>query len=133
MKNIWLICKKLQYFINFYSFSVTFVKFICIFENGPLVSLFWEWPIYDHPLPHFLHHDHCNNLTLWSLHQAKITAGCLVLKDLKNFVSIVSLSCFSFHFYVFIFNNFLKMKLLFFWHAVMIRLSAQHFLSAPLE
>ena len=46
MKNIWLVCKKLQYSINFYSFSTTFMKFICIFENGSLVSLFWEWPIY---------------------------------------------------------------------------------------
>ena len=44
MKNIWLVCKKLQYSINFYSFSTTFVKFICIFENGSLVLLFWEWP-----------------------------------------------------------------------------------------
>ena len=40
--------EKLQYSNNFYSFSTTFVKFIWIFENGSLVSLFWEWPIYEH-------------------------------------------------------------------------------------
>ena len=44
MKNIWLVCKKLQYSINFYSFSTTFLKFICISENGSLVSLFQECP-----------------------------------------------------------------------------------------
>ena len=43
-KNIWLVFKKLEYSINFYSFWTTFVKFICIFENGSLVLLFLEWP-----------------------------------------------------------------------------------------
>ena len=46
MKNIRSVCKKLQISINVYFFSNTFVKFICIFENGSLVSLFWEWPKY---------------------------------------------------------------------------------------
>ena len=44
MKNIWLACKTLQYSINFYSFSTAFLKFICISENGSLVSLFQECP-----------------------------------------------------------------------------------------
>ena len=46
MKNICLVRKKLPYSINIYSFTTTFVKFIYIFENGFLVSLFWEWPNY---------------------------------------------------------------------------------------
>ena len=43
MKNIWLVCKKLQYSINFYSFSTTFLKYICFLEMVFLVSLFWQW------------------------------------------------------------------------------------------
>ena len=46
MKNIWSVCKKLQSSIKGYSFLTTFVKFICIFENGSLVSLFWQWPVF---------------------------------------------------------------------------------------
>ena len=39
MKNIWLVCKELQYSIIFYSFSTTSLKFICSFKNSSLVSL----------------------------------------------------------------------------------------------
>ena len=55
MKNIWLVCKKVSS-INVCSFS-NFLKFSCIFENVYLVSLFWEWPIYDASLlfNHYLH------------------------------------------------------------------------------
>ena len=44
MKEFWLVCKKLRSSINIYSFSTSLMKFICIFESGYLVSLFWEWP-----------------------------------------------------------------------------------------
>ena len=46
MKNIWLVCKNIRSSINVYSFSTSFMKFIYIFENGYLVSLFWKWPRY---------------------------------------------------------------------------------------
>ena len=43
IKNIWLVYKKLRSSVSDYSFSTTFMKFVCIFENGYWVSLFWEW------------------------------------------------------------------------------------------
>ena len=40
-----MVCKKVRSSINDQSFSTTFMKFICSFENGYLVSLFQKWPI----------------------------------------------------------------------------------------
>ena len=71
--------------------------------NEPLISPLAPFLLYDHPLPPPLYHGHWNNPNL-QFHWAKITVACLVLQELKNFISTVSLWYLAFHFYVFIFT-----------------------------
>ena len=72
MKNIWLVCKKLQYSIDFYSFSTTLAKFICSFENGSLVSLPENSPykLFNSESPEYLNEIYLpaepSNINTWS-------------------------------------------------------------------